>query len=99
MNVLVTGGTGFLGSHVSHRLVARGDRVTVLRRESSNLDALAGLDVRREIGDVMDADSLRAAAKDQEIVIHAAAGLTGPGSRPESYDVNVIGTRNVVSSR
>ena len=43
---LVTGATGFVGSHVARALVARGDDVRVTVRATSNLDALAGLDVR-----------------------------------------------------
>ena len=98
MNILVTGGTGFLGSHLCRRLAERGHNVSVLRRPSSNLDALAGVDVRYATGDVRDADSLRRAAGDHEIVIHAAAGLTGPGSDERSCDVNVEGTHNVVEA-
>lgn len=98
MNILITGGTGFLGSRLCRRLVTEGHRISILRRASSRTTALANLDVRHEIGDVMDIDSVRRAAKDQHVVIHAAAGVTGAGARERSYDVNVAGTCNVVEA-
>jgi dihydroflavonol-4-reductase len=98
MNILITGGTGFLGTHLCRRLAEDGHAVTVFRRASSNTDTLANVHVTHEIGDVMDADSVRRAAKNQHVVIHAAAGLTGVGSRERSYEINVEGTRNVVNA-
>lgn len=98
MNVLVTGGTGFLGSHVARRLAADGHDVTVLRRESSSTSALEGVGVRYAIGDVGDAASVRRAVEGRDVVIHAAAGTTGDPARPGSYELNVAGTRNVVDA-
>src|SRR5207247_6691761 len=98
MKILVTGGTGFLGSHVARCLVAVGHAVTVLRRESSRTNALEDVDVRYEIGDVGDAPSVRRATDGQDVVIHAAAGLTGDPARPESHEINVSGTRSVVDA-
>ena len=45
MATLVTGATGFVGSHVARALVARGDDVRATVRATSSLEALAGLDV------------------------------------------------------
>ena len=98
MKILITGGTGFLGSHLAHRLAADGHAVTVLRRGSAKTNALDDVDVRQEIGDVGDALSVLRAAEGQEAVIHAAAGLTGRGARPESFEINVAGTRSVVDA-
>ena len=98
MKILVTGGTGFLGSHLARRLAAGGHAVTVLRRASSKTNALEDADVRHAIGDVGDAPSVRRATRGQDVVIHAAAGVTGSAARPASYEINVAGTRNVVDA-
>ncbi len=58
MKTLVTGATGFLGSHVARQLAARGERVRVLVRPSSDLRALDGLEAERVTGDLRDAASL-----------------------------------------
>src|SRR5262249_36652936 len=52
MNVLVTGGTGFLGSNLVHHLVSRGDRVRVLKRPASSMALLEGLPIEVVAGDV-----------------------------------------------
>jgi dihydroflavonol-4-reductase len=98
MKILITGGTGFLGSHVARRLAAAGHDVTVLRRASSDTSALADLGVRYEIGDVSDALGVRHAADGQDVVIHAAAGVTGAGTRQDDFETNVTGTRSVVDA-
>jgi dihydroflavonol-4-reductase len=98
VKILVTGGTGFLGSHLARRLAAVGHAVTVLRRESSDTSVLAGLNVHSEIGDVGDAPTVRRAADGQDVVIHAAAGVTGDPARPQSHEINVAGTSTVVDA-
>ncbi len=65
--VLVAGGTGFIGSHIVRRLVARGHRVIVLSRNPQAAGAPAGAEVRR--GDVRDATSLRQAMAGVEAVV------------------------------
>ena len=96
MQVLITGGTGFLGSHLADLLTRRGHAVTVLRRPTSSTAALDGLDVRYEVGDVADASSVRRAVAGHDIVIHAATGVSGHGTRLESHALNVEGARSVV---
>ena len=98
MKILITGGTGFLGSHLARRLVAGGHAVTVLRRASSKTNALEDVDVRQEIGDVGDPPSVLRSARGQDAVIHAATGVTGSGARLESHEINVAGTRSVVGA-
>ena len=71
MTTLVTGATGFLGSHVARQLVARGEKnVRVLARPSSDLRALAGLSVERVAGDLRDLASLELALAGVERVYH-----------------------------
>jgi dihydroflavonol-4-reductase len=97
MRVLVTGGTGFLGSHICARLLEDGYEVTVLRRATSNLSDLEGRAVRYVVGDITDAESVAEAVGSQEIVIHAAA-LVGYASANAHEAVNEDGTRNVVTA-
>jgi dihydroflavonol-4-reductase len=98
MNVLVTGATGFLGSHVCRRLAADGHTITVLRRERSRTTHLAGLGVRHELGEVTDPEAVSRAVAGKDVVIHAAAGVTGSAARAASYGVNVAGTKVVVDA-
>ena len=71
--VLVTGGTGFVGSAVTRALLARGFAVTALVRPSSVLANLDGLDVTIVQGDMRDARSVQAAAQDARYLFHVAA--------------------------
>ena len=76
MNILVTGGAGFIGSHTCERLVRAGHRVRVADNLStgkrSNLSALAG-DIELIELDIRDFEKLRAAASGMETIIHLAA--------------------------
>jgi len=72
MRVLVTGATGFLGSWVARELVARGHAVRALVRPTSPLDNLAGVELERVEGDVLDAASVRRALWRCEAVAHVA---------------------------
>src|SRR4051812_50103859 len=56
---LVTGATGFVGSHVARALVARGDDVRVTVRATSRLEPLKGLDVQTVVADVTDRRAVR----------------------------------------
>ena len=94
---LVTGGNGFVGSHVVRALLARGDHVRVLLREKADRSALNGLDVELAIGDLRDAPSVERATKGCDEVYHVAADyrlwLTDPAPM---YATNVEGTKNVI---
>ena len=97
ITALVTGGTGFVGSHVARALIQRGYRVRILRRTTSRLDAIADLDCEHAIGDVMDPDSLAAAMQGVDWVFHTAAVADYWRNDPARiYAINVDGTRNVL---
>jgi nucleoside-diphosphate-sugar epimerase len=92
MLVLVTGGHGFVGSHVVRRLLAAGDRVRCLVRGAGVPDSLAGLGVEIARGDVTRAETLPAALAGAEEVHHLAARVTAL-SEAEMRATNVTGTR------
>lgn len=97
IKALVTGGTGFVGSHVARALVQHGCQVRVLRRATSRLDAIADLAVEHAVGDVLDPASLRDAMMGIDWVFHTAAVADyWRNGRDRIYRVNVDGTRNVL---
>jgi dihydroflavonol-4-reductase len=99
MTSLVTGGTGFLGSHLVRALLDRGHRVRCLARRTSRLDNLRDLDVGLVYGDLRDADSLKQAAAGCRIIYHCAADYRLWCSNPdEMYAINVEGTNNILQT-
>lgn len=98
-NILVTGGTGFIGSNLAAALSQRGFAVRILRRRTSILTNVEHLSVEHRIGDVRDVDSLRAAMRGCDTVFHTAAMVTfWKPLRQLQSEVNVGGTRNVVEA-
>ena len=97
MTTLVTGATGFLGSHVARQLVTAGHSVRVLVRSTSNLEALDGLSAERVVGDLQDVISLGRAMKGARRVFHVAADYRLWTKNPnEIYETNVAGTRRLL---
>lgn len=99
MKVLVTGGSGFLGSWVAETLTERGHDVRALVRRSSNTTFLQTLPrVELAYGSVEDAPSVEAAMKGGiDAVVHAA-GLVKAKSQAEFHEVNVQGTVNLLDA-
>jgi dihydroflavonol-4-reductase len=96
MTTLVTGSTGFVGSHVARQLVAAGDRVRLLVRRSSRLQALEAVPAERVEGDLRDALSLERAMKGVRRVFHVAADYRLWTKAPdEIYESNVEGTKRL----
>jgi uncharacterized protein YbjT (DUF2867 family) len=96
VTVLVTGGTGFIGPHVIHRLRAQDVRVRALVRDPAGDARLAAWGVEPASGDVTDPASLRAACEGVDAVIHLVAIIKG---RPADFErVMADGTRNVVAA-
>jgi dihydroflavonol-4-reductase len=99
MTTLVTGATGFLGSHVARQLVSAGQSVRVLVRPNSNLAALAGLNVEYFEGDLRDRNSLERAVHGVRRVFHVAADYRLWAPLPEEiYENNVEGTRKLLDA-
>lgn len=98
--VLVTGGAGFIGSHLVHRLVEDGADVTVLDDLSSgSMDNLQGVDCRLIEADILEERVVQEAARGAELVFHLAALVSVPKSIEDPvgcYDVNLMGSLNVL---
>lgn len=102
MRVLVTGGAGFIGTHVCQDLLRRGHAVDVLDDLSTGCrDNLAGLPVGLYLGTVADPDVVAAASRKVDAVVHLAAVASVPDSfeRPaDTLRVNAVGTHNVLEA-
>lgn len=99
MKILVTGGTGQIGSSIVKALAARGDYVRCLVRKSINPGLLNGLSVELVEGDVTEPESLTSAVHGIEAVVHAA-GVVSYWRRMNKamLRVNVDGTRNLLNA-
>jgi nucleoside-diphosphate-sugar epimerase len=98
MTVLVTGGTGFLGSHVVEKLVRAGRPVRALVRRTSDTRFLKSLgEVELCEGSVEDAASVKAAARGVTGIVHAA-GLVKARSSDEFMRTNRGGTENLLAA-
>ncbi len=99
MLTLVTGATGFVGSHVARALAKAGDRVRVLVRPTSNLKALEGIAVEPVEGDLRDGASLDRAVSGVQRVFHVAADYRLWTRHPEEiYESNVAGTQRLLEA-
>src|SRR5438477_846853 len=100
MNVLVTGGAGFIGSNLVRALAARGDEVCVLDNFSTgSRDNLAGLDIEVVEGELRSYERVHNAIRGTEVVFHLGALGSVPRSVQDpltSSAVNVEGTLNVL---
>jgi UDP-glucose 4-epimerase len=108
---VVTGGAGFIGSHITSALVARGDRVHVLddlsggcRENLAHLEVgepASGAPVELHVGDVVDADCAKRACRGAEGIFHHAAQVSVPASLHDplrSYEINVTGTLTMLEA-
>ena len=97
MTALVTGATGFVGAAVARRVLAAGEAVRVLVRETSDRGNLAGLDVEIAIGDLAAPETLRAALGGCAALFHVAADyrIWCPDPAP-MMAANVEGTRAIM---
>ncbi|MBN1533364.1 MAG: NAD-dependent epimerase/dehydratase family protein [Spirochaetes bacterium] len=96
MKVLVTGATGFIGSVLVKKLLARRDRVRALAFPGEDTGALekAGVEVRR--GDLTDPASLRGLCEDIDTIYHLAGRVTDWGTKKQFYDAIYTATENLL---
>ncbi len=100
MKALVTGATGFVGSHLARQLKAAGHDVRALYRSQKKLSPLADLDLETVAGDLDDVDRLEQACAGCELVFHVAAKADywKDDDRAALWRINVEGTRNLLAA-
>lgn len=103
MKIFVTGGAGFIGSHLVDRLVKEGHHVTVLDilKNGNKLPKKIIKDVNLVIGDVRDEDTVMKSAKGSEVIFHLAAvlGVDVVAESPvETMDTEYFGLKNAVKA-
>lgn len=96
MKVLVTGASGFLGSHIAEQFAAAGHEIRLLLRRTSSRQFLTFAS-EEAIGDVTDPDSLLTAVEGVDAVVHAA-GLIKARNEAEFRAVNEQGTANLIKA-
>lgn len=96
--VLLTGGTGLVGSNVAALLRDAGHTVRALVRPGSDAGHLESLGAEIAPGDVGDPESVLAAARGCDGIIHSAAALGGSEQTAETMQINVVGARAVLDA-
>lgn len=102
MKILVTGGAGFIGSHLSENLLARGDSILVI--DNYNTGSPRNLPTHKNLkvveGSIVDENLVEKTWSDfkPEIVVHCAASYKDPQDWQEDIKTNVLGTVNVVKA-
>lgn len=97
MNALVTGGTGFIGSHLADELLARGYHVRCLVRNTSKTAWLEGKPFEFVQGTLFDTEVLAKAVEGVDVIFHVA-GLTAARTKQEFYQGNAVGTANLLAA-
>ncbi len=96
-NVLVTGANGFIGSKLTERLLANGDEVTCLVRNPAKAAALGQMGARLAMGDMRDAQAVRAAVAGHDTVYHLAGVVTAFRER-DMTETNVTAFRTLAAA-
>ena len=96
MKIVVTGGTGFLGAHLSLGLLTAGHHVHIIGRDFSNSGSLVAAGAIPIAADLRNADAVIAACKGMDVAIHAGA-LSAPWGHSRDFrEINVNGTAAVI---
>ena len=97
MKVLVTGATGFVGSHVADRLIEKGHEVRALVRQTSSMAWLDGKSIEQVKGNMLEAESLEHAVKNVDAVVHVA-GVTAARTKEGFFAGNQLATRALLEA-
>ena len=97
-SVIITGATGFVGSHITEYFLKKKVEVGCIARKSSDLSAIKGLPVEINICDISDLIGITKATKGYDCVIHNCAKACDWGDYQDFYNTNVEGTLNVLQA-
>jgi nucleoside-diphosphate-sugar epimerase len=97
MRILLTGATGFVGSHTADRLIHCGHTVRALTRSSSSLEWLKDKPIEVASGNLKDPESLKDAVKDVDAIIHIAGAIASK-TKQGFYEHNQLGTRGLLTA-
>lgn len=97
MKVLVTGATGFIGSHLVEALVQRGAQVRCLVRDKTKLGWVKDAPVEFVVGNCLEKNSLQQAVQDVDQVFHLAGAIMAVKEKTY-FEVNGLGTENLVQA-
>jgi UDP-glucose 4-epimerase len=97
MKILITGATGKVGSRLTRRLARRGDHVRALVRDPARAADLRDDGIELITGDLLDTDSLAAAVRSVDAVVHCAAFFRG-ATPEQAHAVNDLGTRHLADA-
>ncbi len=97
MKALVTGATGFIGSHLVEKLLGYGYEVACITRDASNPGWIKSLDVNLIEGDCSDKELLNRCVSGYDYIFHLS-GLTKTSSKKKFYAVNETGTGNIINA-
>ena len=96
--ILITGASGFIGSHIAEYFQDKGEDIVCLTRQQKTPEIFKELELKSVYGDVRDFDSLKQIFKGFDLIIHNAAMAKDWGSYQDFYDINVKGTENVINA-
>ncbi|MGB5874932.1 MAG: NAD-dependent epimerase/dehydratase family protein [Bacteroidota bacterium] len=97
MTALVTGASGFIGSHLVEHLLQKNIAVRVLLRKTSSRTWLKDLQIEEVVGDLFSGEVLREAVQGVDYIYHSA-GLTKAKTSQEYYRANAEGTKNLLAA-
>ncbi len=95
--ILITGGFGFLGSHLTERFAAAGETIRILARPERQA-TVNGTPHQIAWGDVRDAAAVERAAAGCEVVVHLASNFRKASTDRDAHAINVEGTQNVIAA-